>query len=173
MGLCFSINREYRKLRKIDGVEKRTFNGITRLAKLTSIYDGDTFKMITRIDHKEPFYEYSIRLTDIDTPEIKPSLSMVNRDLHKQAAVRVRDILRGFYPEGTIFLVDFKKEDKYGRLLGTIWTTKKRFFGLGKPCKDLNLSDWLLKNNLALQYGGDTKSDFTTQDLHGILKRIF
>ena len=169
MGLCFSNNREYRRLKKTDCAEKRTFSKTTRLARLVSIYDGDTFNIITRLRKSEPFYQYSVRLSGIDAPEIRPTMDTPNRDLHKQAAIRVRNVLRTMYPEGTIFLIDFEKEEKYGRLLGTIWSTKRRFCGLGSPSKHVNISDWLKFNNLALPYEGRSKSIFSATFLQNIV----
>ena len=98
MGLCFSINRTYRKLENCGVVDKRTFKNVTRLVRLVDIYDGDTFKVITRLSSKEPTYEYSLRLAGIDAPEMKPLLTDPDRDLHKRAAINVRDILRKRFP---------------------------------------------------------------------------
>lgn len=158
MGLCYSLNREAYRLRSCMPAEKRTFQGETKLCKLKSIYDGDTFRIITRLNSKEPFYDYSIRLTGIDAPEMKPLLSDPDRDLHKQAATAVRDFLRDKYPPGTLFLVDFDREDKYGRLLGRIWTTRRRFFGLGKLGKHQDLCQWMIDQGLVMEYSGQSKS---------------
>lgn len=171
MGLCLSANRELRKLCKNEFTEKRTFNGKTLMARLSSIYDGDTFNIITRLGKNEPFYEYSIRLAGVDAPEMRPLMTMADRDLHKRAAVAVRDILRIKFPNKSIFLVDFDKEDKYGRLLGTLWSTKKTYMGLGCLRKDINISQWLLDNNMVLPYDGGTKNGFTREHLENICKQ--
>lgn len=162
MGLCYSLNREARRLRQgTDVAQKRSFQGETRLCKLQSIYDGDTFRVITRLNSKEPFYNYSIRLAGIDAPEMKPPMSDPIRNLHKQAAVAVRDLLRDKYPPGSLFLVDFDREDKYGRLLGRIWTTRRSFFGLGRLHKDKDLCQWMIDKGLVVEYGGQSKQPWT------------
>lgn len=40
--------------------------------------------------------------------------------------------------------MDFDNEDKYGRLLGRIWTIKRGFLGLGQVCKDQDLCQLIL-----------------------------
>lgn len=169
MGLAFSLNRQRRSLESVSlDTEKRTFEGTSRLVKLVKIYDGDTFTVITRLTNSEPWYRYQLRLSGIDTPELKPTMSTPHRTEHIEAGEKVRDVLKGLYPNGTIFLVDFEKEDKYGRLLGTVWTTKKRFFGLGKVRKDRNVCNWLLFKAYALPYDGGSKVDFTLDQLNRI-----
>lgn len=163
MGLCLSINREFRYLVRHNGeVKKRTFQGHTRLVRLVEIYDGDTFKIQTRLDTKEPLFQYSLRLAGLDAPEMKPLMSVPDRDLHKKAATAVRDQLRQLYSPGTIFLVDFDREDKYGRLLGTIWTVKNSLFGTRKS---VNVCQMILRRGWALPYDGNKKTEFNKEML--------
>jgi micrococcal nuclease len=157
------MNREYTLLKRCQDQPRRTFQGKKRLAKLISIYDGDTFTIVTRLSPKEPFCEYSIRLSGIDTPEIRHS-----DPLHKQAGHIVRDVLRDIYPIGTIFLVQFEHEDKYGRLLGTLWTCKKTWFRSIRP--DRNICQWLVDQNLAVLYDGGTKANFSKEFLDNVCK---
>ncbi len=175
MGTCHSINKQYSKLQHATEAQHRTFQGLTRLAKITHIYDGDTATIITNLTDEEPYYEYSLQLDGIDAPEIKPSLGVSYRKLHIDAAHRVRDILREqlLDQHGGIVYVDFVKEEKYGRLLGTVWTVKrKKLFHVpyGAWRKDANVNLWLINNKLVLPYNGGTKSEFREQFLDDIVQ---
>jgi len=170
MGLCYSINRQYHLLKAhTRDVPIRTFRAQTRLVRLHQIIDGDTFRVITNLNDNEPFQQYSLRLSGLDTPEMRPRLSNPMRDMHKKAAIHVRDQLQTLYPTGTIFIVDFNNEDKYGRLLGQIWTTKRMYRGLGKVCKDQDVCKLILDRGWALPYKGGKKSEFTQPQLFKIL----
>ena len=167
MGLCISRNREYTRLCRMNNIESRTFDGLTCLAKLVSIYDGDTFKIIMGLISGELFYLYSVRLAGIDTPEVRPTQDTPDRELHKKAGLYVKELLRMAFPEGTIFYIDFQKEEKYGRLLGTICTTKKSWLGTIK--KHRNICQGLLDMHLALPYKGQSKSPFSVEMLDKML----
>jgi len=173
MGLCFSINRQYYYLKRYaNNVSKRTFKAQTLLVRLHQIVDGDTFHIITKLNSNEPLHQYSLRLIGLDTPEMKPHLSNPMHDLHREAAIYVRDQLRALYPVGTIFIVDFDNEDKYGRLLGKIWTIKRGFLGLGRLCKDKDVCQLILARGWAIAYNGGKKVEFTQQQLLKIINQI-
>lgn len=169
MGLCFSINRDHYRLSRINMEEtkRRTFNEKFRLAKIKSIYDGDTFTIITRLHRGEPYEEYSIRLLGFDAPEVKPVMTTPNRELHKQAGLHLRDLLRERFQPGTIVAVEFTKEEKYGRLLGEIFTVQRNWYF--KYVKGVSIGASLVLHGLVLPYGGQTKSDFNEGMLHHIL----
>lgn len=169
MGLCFSINREHLALSLVDlsKTEKRTFNGKTRLAKVKSIYDGDTFTIITRLHSSEPYQEYSIRLAGFDAPEVKPVMTTPNRELHKAAGIHLRNLLRTRFPPGSIVAVEFRKEEKYGRLLGDIYTVRRNWYF--KYIKDVNIGAYLVTHQLSVPYEGQTKYEFTDYMLQRIV----
>jgi len=169
MGLCYSINRQYHYLKKSGDASKRTFKDQSRLVRLQQIFDGDTYRIITKLNPSEPLQQYSLRLAGLDTPEMKPALSDPMRDLHKAAAICVRDQLQALYPIGTIFIADFDSEDKYGRLLGRLWTIKKQFLGLGRLCKDKDVYQLILERGWGIPYNGGKKVAFTHQQLSKIL----
>lgn len=143
MGACFS-----RPKLKYGAAEKRTFHGKTRPVKVISVYDGDTIQIITNLSQHEPLYEYSLRLYGIDTPELKPSLTLNHREAHVLAAQKARDALKNLVMD-KMCVVEFTKEDKYGRLLGTLWTLQKN----GRT-KNINVNQWLLDNSFAKPYTG-------------------
>jgi endonuclease YncB( thermonuclease family) len=170
MGACFSNFTEYCSLKNTspETIQKRTFKNVNRYAKIVNIYDGDTFTIITKMQKKEPYYSYQLRLLGIDAPEMKPNLNIADRELHVSAAMYVRDVLKSLLPVNSIIWVEFVKEDKYGRLLGSVWTVKKKFCGLWQ-CKEVNLCDWLVGHNLVLAYDGKAKTNFTKPFLLNIL----
>lgn len=172
MGIIFSINREHRKLQNIDHgkVQKRTFKGATRTAVVSSIYDGDTITVITRLHKGEPYAKYSLRLSDIDAPELKPPKTMPNRQLHVTAGQAVRDYLRFFMPVGTVIQIQFEQEEKYGRLLGTIHTMSYSYCKM-RYIPTVNVNQHLLDHGLVLQYKGDAKDEFDASFLNGIITR--
>ena len=167
MGLLFSKKYyEYRRLVNTNEFEKRTFNGQTRLCKIIDIYDGDTFTIVTKLHNNEPYSVYKLRLYGFDAPEVKPLKSLPNRELHKEAGIHLRDMLRDCLPNGTIVYVDFKNEEKYGRLMGEVYTIKKNIFNI---TKNMNICNYLIDNKLVLPYTGQTKEDFNDTILNRIL----
>lgn len=161
-------SREYIRLSRVDPskVPERTFKGEARLAKLVSVYDGDTITVITRLSPQEPFRQYKVRLYGIDTPEMRPPLNEPHRELHKKAANCVKQAILDKCPIGSILMINFQNEDKYGRLLGTSWTTKKGW--LWRISTKENLCLWLIKKGYALSYSGGKKQDFTHDQLLNI-----
>ena len=108
-----------RKFRKLD-VEKIklfSFSGLKTYCFIESVYDGDTVTVI--FFYKKEAIKYKVRLNGIDTPEIR------TKDLdEKQRGYEARDFLRWIILNKTI-LVEFLHYDKYGRVLGTLFDSKK------------------------------------------------
>ena len=167
MGLCFSrASAAYSLLcTSTEKIKRRTYAGVKGFCKIVKIYDGDTFTIVTKLNKDEPYYQYQLRLAGLDAPELKPALSIPDRELHVLAGQRVRDVIKGILPEGSLIWVEFEKEDKYGRLLGTVYTVKRECFIF---VKDYNLCEWLIEKRYALPYGGKTKTDFTNSFLKDI-----
>jgi endonuclease YncB( thermonuclease family) len=167
--------------RLVDGVRERrreskwcrtvrTFNGVSRLAAVESIYDGDTFTILTNLRDAERMELYKLRLADIDAPEMKLPKVAVGRELHMQAGKHVRDLLRTCLPQGTPLIVDFKREEKYGRLLGRVYTVKYEGFLLKRPVKHVDVCKKLVERGLCVSYAGATKEEFTPKKLKAILR---
>ncbi len=86
------------------------------VGKCVYVYDGDTVHVVFRIPNlNDQAYKWVIRLTGIDTPEMKSK-----NPVEKAAAVRARDFLRGEILH-KIVVVECGEFDKYGRLLGNIY----------------------------------------------------
>jgi endonuclease YncB( thermonuclease family) len=161
------LARDVRRMRTVTSAGKRTFEGQTRLARVVSVYDGDTIKVITRLDSHEKHREYSVRLMGIDTPEMAPRMTTPDRDLHKAAAVVARDRLAALIPAGAVVQIRFEKEDVYGRLLGTVHTLREGWWTY-KPRTDA--CAWMLDEKLALPLSGGSKEGFTKEFLEAMVR---
>lgn len=119
-----------------------------RKVKLISVYDGDTFK-VNLSCKKEIFCKnILVRVKGIDTPEIK-----TKNTCQKQKAKQAKSFTEKYLDNGKIVLENCQR-DKYFRLLCDVFIIKNNF--------KYNLSEELLKQNLALKYNGKNKSDIDT-----------
>lgn len=151
--------------------EVRTFRGVTRCAAIESIYDGDTFTVMTSLRDSECMELYKLRLADIDAPELKLPLVADHRDLHMRAGEHVRDLVRTCLPPGTPLIIDFRKEEKYGRLLGRVFTVKyEGYFFNKRPVKNVDVCKALVDSGLCVWYKGKAKEQFTPTMLRRILR---
>lgn len=168
---------QQRKLRRellaldVGSVEQRARLETRVLARVTNVYDGDTITVAARLTPKEPIFSYKVRVSGLDTPEIKPPRSTGDRKLHVQAGKLVRDVVQALV-EGTVVQLEVGGSGKYGRLLGTIYTTEQRDMGhWGRVPRGTNLNAWLLSHGLALQYEGGTKSEWTAPDFREMIAK--
>ena len=114
---------------------------------------GEVFQGV-HIQNDGIYLENNVRITGIDTPEMRPSKknadgtlrSDLSRANEKQAAIAARDAVRQLLSTNdfhfTIADVDI---DKYGRVLATV------FVGT------VDVGEYLIENNLAVRYDGRTK----------------
>jgi endonuclease YncB( thermonuclease family) len=121
------------------------FKGETKVAKIVSVYDGDTVKVVFPVLKK--LIKFNCRIQGVDTPELR-----TRNIAEKEYGTFVRDKLREKILNKMVYIKcgDF---DKYGRLLIDItpWN---------KGVKGETISDWLIKNKYALVYDGGTKKDW-------------
>lgn len=157
MSFIIAMPWSYRATKRSNPVRKRTFKDKTLYAKVLSVYDGDTITVSTRLTSSEPFARYSVRLAGIDTPEL--------RGPQRAAGLVVRDKLRGVLRPGRMVIIDFDSEDKYGRLLGRVYTIK----GWWSRKRSVDICEWLVKCGYALRYDGGTKTEFTKKHLNSIV----
>ena len=144
MGNIYSY---YKLSKNLDKVQLNTFNGLRLLVRIVEVYDGDT---VTFICHYKGNYEkYKLRLYGIDTPEIKTR--SINE---KELGLKARDVLSEKILNKLVF-VEFLKEEKYGRKLGTIYMAD----GLLKNKNGLNICQWLLDTGHAVAYFGEKKTN--------------
>jgi micrococcal nuclease len=127
---------------KIDDAPMFSFEGEEIEAKVVSVYDGDTVKVVFPLSNK--LYKWNCRLTGVDTPELRTRCKT-----EKKYGYEVRDYLRSKILNKVVKLKcgDF---DKYGRLLTTIICDDD------KCC----VNDWLIENKYAFAYDGGTKKSW-------------
>jgi len=160
-----------------DSVPEFSLEGQKLLAKVVGVYDADTCRVVFFL-HDRPV-RFSVRLTGIDTPEMRPSRNKPNRDLEKKLAVRARNRLIQLVTSVEINLDDNWRRnrvqglidrdndklvvlecgefDKYGRLLGRLF--QEPVGGSSSKNSDNNsVNDTLIKEGVARVYHGGTKS---------------
>ncbi len=179
-------SKDISKLKNINPntINKRTFNNKTRFCYVKSVYDGDTITIITNLYDNEIYESYSLRLLGIDAPEIKPLKIIANRDNHIKASKIVKKILEDRILNKLI-VVDFNPEEKYGRLLGTIYEFSPLVnycccFGKGSICKNIdnindykgeNINEWLFNIKCVKKFDPKRKKDdFTGDEVNYICK---
>ena len=142
------IGRLYRK--PDDGMITATYDNLQpfipeiRRGKVVRVYDGDTITIAAKIviDGKEiaKLHRFNVRLRGIDSPELRTTNSR-----ERALAVQSRDKLASFIMSEMVTLENVAY-DKYGRILAVVKT------------KDgIDISEWMLENNLAVKYNGGTK----------------
>jgi len=118
----------------------------TYRAKVVDVYDGDTITIV--LLNKCGFEKHKLRLYGIDTPEMKPLRNDPNRDEIKKNALISKNKLSELILN-KIIEVDLIGNEKYGRLLGTVFITNY--------CSRTDINQYMIDNNYAYAYFGGTK----------------
>jgi endonuclease YncB( thermonuclease family) len=118
-----------------------TFVG-TRRAKVVRVYDGDTLFACFELDGC--FYQFRVRLTGIDAPEMKLAPNHPSRDQVKVLANAAKQELQSKVLDKIVKL-ECHGFDKYGRVLATVFVD------------NLNINNYLLEKGLVVPYDGGTK----------------
>ena len=128
--------------------QKFTLEGCFKLCKVVSVYDGDTCRVV--FNHNGQINKWNIRMNGYDSPEMRPSRSLPNRDEIKAKAKISKEYLKSLICNDEDQLVYLKcgKFDKYGRLLGTIYVNLDDEF---------SVNDLMIQNGYAYEYHGGTK----------------
>lgn len=137
-----SINK-LMNIEELDDAPIFSFEGQTHTAKVVSVYDGDTIKIIFPFNGQ--VFKWNCRLSGVDTPELRTRCS-----IEKKFGYEVRDHLREKILNKMVE-VKCGEFDKYGRLLVDIY------------CKDDNtctINQWLIDNEYAFAYDGGTKQSW-------------
>ena len=114
-----NYNLEKLKLANKDNTPIFSFNGLITYAKAVDFYDGDTFNII--ISYYDLLYHFKARMYGYDSPEMKPLLSLENREEVKKNAIKSKDRLIELVGNREFFKVYCHEFDKYGRLLVSIF----------------------------------------------------
>ena len=115
--------------------------GEMTVSRVSSIYDGDTFRAYIDSEHPIIGNNISIRVKGIDTPEIKSSC-LKEKQLARKAKEMTVYMLRGANN------IELKNIDrgKYFRILADV------------EVDGISLAKTLLDNNLAVKYDGGKKT---------------
>ena len=111
--------------------------------QVIKVYDADTITIASKLPYDaSPLYRLSVRLTGIDTPEIKGK--GVGED-EKQVAIEARDFVSNLVLHKYVRLENIESE-KYGRILADVFID------------GIHLNELLVKERYAVRYDGGTKT---------------
>lgn len=149
------IKTSYKKRRLLqtdDKVPAFNLNGVSDWAKVVDVYDGDTFRATIFVDNK--IKKFTFRSLGYDSPEMKPLMTLPNRNVHKEKAIDARDFLREKILNKVVYLKCFKN-DKYGRTLAMIYLS---------PRDDKSINDLMIETNNGVYYDGGKKTNFNFEN---------
>lgn len=136
---CFSTSR---KSQIIEWKDTTKFIPPITEGLCIKVYDGDTITIAARLPYnKSPLYRFSVRLRDIDTPEMRGK-----SEKEKQDARKAQQVLSDLVLHKRVYLKNVDVE-KYGRILAHVYVD------------NINLSTFMLNSKLAVPYDGGKKMD--------------
>ena len=134
---CISNNDDIKDITYNDTI---IFIPQIRFAKVIKVYDGDTITVASKLPFKSsPIYRFSVRLKNIDSPEIKG-----DSDKECKLAIQSRDALHNLII-GKIIEIKNNEKDKYGRLLADIYYD------------NIHINKWMVDRGYAVKYNGGKK----------------
>ena len=138
------LDKEFRYLNDINYDNTIAFVPPITCGKVIKVYDGDTITVASKLPNMdEPIYRFSVRLTGIDTPEIK------GKTMHeKELAVDARDALHNLIFGKMVYFKNVSTE-KYGRVLADVYF------------ENIHVNSWMLEHKYAVPYFGGTKKTFS------------
>ena len=108
--------------------------------KVIKVYDGDTITIASKLPYENSLiYRFSVRIKEIDCPEIRTH----NLD-EKEIALIAKKFVEDKCLNKIVELKNLSTE-KYGRILADVFID------------NINISDELIKNKLAVTYDGGKK----------------
>jgi endonuclease YncB( thermonuclease family) len=168
MGLCYSCYLN-QKLKTLDNqVPLFDLKGKEYMAKVVDVYDGDTCSIVIFLNKN--FTKFKLRCLGYDTPEMKPSKNLDNREELINMAIKSRNYfisrvtncnvnidkhytkceLKELLSQNTkLIKVKSHGWDKYGRFLGEIYIDNKNF------------NQEMIDKNYGYEYDGGTKKQFS------------
>jgi endonuclease YncB( thermonuclease family) len=151
-----------------DSIPLFSLNGYEGYARITSVYDGDTFKACILLHNR--VLKFNFRTLGYDSPELKPLLNIPHRDTHISQAVLARDVFKElvgfddraphqwwnpFICKNTVngwIWIKCHKNDKYGRTLVTVYKNKN---------DPKSINDIMIESQLVNVYDGGKKKVFS------------
>nr|QDY52382.1 staphylococcal nuclease homologue [Mimiviridae sp. ChoanoV1] len=127
---------------------KFSLQGLTKICKVVDIYDGDTCRVV--FNHNGCINKWNIRMNGYDSPEMRPSRNLENRDEIKKKALESKNFLKSLVANSPEQLVYLKCGgfDKYGRLLGELYVNLD---------DEKSANQQMIDNNYGYVYHGGTK----------------
>lgn len=164
--------KKYKLSRANDKLPLFNLNGYKGWAKVVNVYDGDTFRAV--IYKNNMLMKFTFRPIGYDAPEMKPRLDTPQREQHILQAYQAKNKLETLFcfeqsldtiprewykcfdtnSNGLIW-IDCQKNDKYGRVLVTMYKT---------PENEISINSLMLSSGLVLPYDGKTKSTFVFEE---------
>ncbi len=142
MGVCCSSNISQEDVLRnatLENTSPLSYNGFRKIAKVLSVYDGDTITIAIEFENK--IRQERCRLIGIDTPEIR------TKNLEeKKKGLEARDYLSNLIL-GKIIEVQCGEWDKYGRLLVSI------------SYNNININEHMKEKGYAKTYDGGKKEE--------------
>lgn len=168
----FSIGRERRKLENIpeDDLQSLTrthFFG-KRIARVASIYDGDTLDLVFL--YRKELTRKACRMAEIDTPEMKmkhdrnDTQEMISKKMEiKRKAIEARQylcdqVMKSSSPNTVVAV--FYESDKYGRPLVLLFRGDTAHKPDSYFVFDNSINKELVDRGLAKMYDGTTKAEW-------------
>ena len=127
--------------------KKFTLENQIKICKVVDVYDGDTCRVVFNLNNQ--LNKWTIRMNGYDTPEMRPSRNLENRDEIKKKAIESRDYLKSLIMnENQLVYLHCGEFDKYGRLLGEIYVNKD---------DEKSVNQLMVENKYGYVYHGGTK----------------
>lgn len=116
----FQQKKDARKLQNLTR-ESDCFKLVEGYCKVVDVYDGDTCTVMMYYPGMSLPMKHKVRLFGIDTPEMRPPLTMENRDSEIRRANAAKVHLYSMVADQVV-RYKYQGTDKYGRLLMSLYT---------------------------------------------------
>ena len=120
--------------------------------KVVDVYDGDTVSVV--LYNKFGYEKHKLRMYGYDSPEMKPRKNIANRDEEKAAALAAKAFLADLVLDKVV-IFDSMGTDKYGRLLGKLYTLGPIYC----CCSEAEVNQLMLDSGHGYAYTGGTKRE--------------
>lgn len=134
----------------ISEVQRFTYNGIYKYCRFVDIYDGDTGDICFYSDDR--VIRSRFRFYGYDSAEMKPLKSIITRDSIIAKAHEDKKYLEGLLQDKYL-VVQFKENEKYGRMMGNVWRVNNATFPENKLADHPELIDDNCINKLMIIAG--------------------
>jgi micrococcal nuclease len=113
-------------------------------AKLVRVIDGDSIIVDIDLGFSIWIKNKSVRLLGVDTPELR-----TKDNYEKKAAILAKERVEGLLTDGTLIITTvLDKQDKFGRILGTLYTNNGD-----------NINNILIEEKLGIKWNGQNTDD--------------